>query len=538
MPGSTRAADVGLPVWGLHAPWLGLAAAVPLGLLSGLAAALAPVRAISRLDALAAVRSADAPAPAARFPWPGIAVLGTAVAVMVAGAAWRASGATGQLAYEVGRLGPVCGLVLLIAGTVLCLNALLALLAGWAPRRPLALRLALRDLARHRARVVPAVGAVLCASAMAVALLASISGYQATERAGRSWGVHPSQIVLGSELPDGATERSGSAIPTDPLVPVVERVVGPVTKVRLGYDSMGSIEVPQANRCPEGRLTALPTAEWQCAASSSGRGSFPWLVIGGEAELQAMLGRAPTASELAALAQGVVLTTSRVEVVDSAVTVVVGTLGDQPNRAPARKAQAPALLITDVPHETTGWSLMSESLAGQLGLKPSVSVLVLDAGRPVTEAEAALIDADLRERDFHAAVFPQDPDRPLSVDGSGILLGACGLVLLIAALTTVLGVVDARADDATLAAVGAPGPLRKGTTALQLGLVTLVGSALGAVIAGVGVLGENAAAPAINSQAVFPWAQAAVLVIGTPLVGAALAWLFTPAGVLAPRRNE
>jgi len=78
VPGSTRAADVGLPVWGLHAPWLGLAAAVPLGLLSGLAAALAPVRAISRLDALAAVRSADAPAPAARFPWPGIAVLGTA----------------------------------------------------------------------------------------------------------------------------------------------------------------------------------------------------------------------------------------------------------------------------------------------------------------------------------------------------------------------------------------------------------------------------------------------------------------------------
>jgi putative ABC transport system permease protein len=180
--GALVGAAVGLAVWISYAPhlatsahhtvtwteqpWWLIATAMLLAVLTATFAAARPARAISRLPVLTALSGRPAPPKSVHCSaYPGIVALG-------AGAVFLAlSGGPG---HGVGTSVPV-GLLATSVGLLLLAPLSLAVLALHVERAPVAVRIALRDLSRYRARSGAALGATSFAVliAMLITLVAT-----------------------------------------------------------------------------------------------------------------------------------------------------------------------------------------------------------------------------------------------------------------------------------------------------------------------------------------------------------------------------
>jgi putative ABC transport system permease protein len=139
-------------------PWLVIIVAMVLAVVASYFAAAQPARAIARVPIVAAL-SGRPPAPRKTRRWAvpvGIVFLGVAFALMAVAGAKMILGAL------------VLGFVALMVAVVLLSPPLLAVLARLARPAPVAVRLALRDLARYRARSGGALGAISLSLLIAV----------------------------------------------------------------------------------------------------------------------------------------------------------------------------------------------------------------------------------------------------------------------------------------------------------------------------------------------------------------------------------
>ncbi len=152
-------------------PWWAFAFAVVLAIATSVLASRRPARAIARVPVVAALSGRPAPPkPVHRSALPGVIVLVVGVACLaftggLAGVAGQGHAGQGRALLLLG------GLAATIAGIVLLAPlAISVLAAGAGPRMPVAIRIALRDLVRYRARS----GAALAATAFAVFLAMGI----------------------------------------------------------------------------------------------------------------------------------------------------------------------------------------------------------------------------------------------------------------------------------------------------------------------------------------------------------------------------
>jgi putative ABC transport system permease protein len=182
--GALVGAAIGLAVWIAYAPrlatsahhtvtwtrqpWWLIATSMVLAVLTATFAALRPARAISGLPVIAALSGRPAPPKSVhRSAYPGIVALGTgAVFLALSGGPGRGVSATVPL-----------GLLATSVGLLLLAPLSLAVLALHAERAPVAVRIALRDLSRYRARS----GSALAATSFAV-LIAMLITLVATGR--------------------------------------------------------------------------------------------------------------------------------------------------------------------------------------------------------------------------------------------------------------------------------------------------------------------------------------------------------------------
>ncbi|MGO1886164.1 MAG: FtsX-like permease family protein, partial [Citricoccus sp.] len=108
-----------------------------------------------------------------------------------------------------------------------------------------------------------------------------------------------------------------------------------------------------------------------------------------------------------------------------------------------------------------------------------------------------------------------------------LVAGLVGLLVIsVAGLTTGLALADARRDQAVLSSVGAPPGTRKSMAAAQTFTGALLGTALGVPVGAIAVVGIGLIQ--VYSAAWIPWPQLLVLVLGVPLLAAALTWLVVP----------
>ena len=151
-------------------PWLVIFVSMALAVLAAYLAAVRPARAIARVPIVAALAGRP-PAPRQARRWAGPAGVGLLVlAFFLIGLASEQATST---AAESGNkstlfLALIVGLIVLCVGVVLVAPTCLALLARVARRAPIVVRLALRDLARYRARSGAALGAISLSVLIAV----------------------------------------------------------------------------------------------------------------------------------------------------------------------------------------------------------------------------------------------------------------------------------------------------------------------------------------------------------------------------------
>ncbi len=140
-------------MWAL--PWLVVVLAVVLAIVATYIAASRPARAITKVPIVAALSGRPTPPRQIhRSALPGIVFFGAAFLLL------GYSGGTSHGNGSGGMPELLLGIVLLIPGVILLAPFFLTLLAWLGRRTPVAVRLALRDLARYRARSGSALAAI------------------------------------------------------------------------------------------------------------------------------------------------------------------------------------------------------------------------------------------------------------------------------------------------------------------------------------------------------------------------------------------
>ena len=156
-------ADTGHVVDATNLPWWAIAVAIVLAIVTAIVAARKPARAIARIPVVAALSGRPArPKAVHRSAVPGLILMAIGVAALAFSGGWAGNSGSDALFLLV-------GLVMIIIGV--CLLAPLAvavLTAAAGPRMPVAVRIALRNLVRYRARSGAALAAVCFAVFLSV----------------------------------------------------------------------------------------------------------------------------------------------------------------------------------------------------------------------------------------------------------------------------------------------------------------------------------------------------------------------------------
>ncbi|MQY03134.1 ABC transporter permease [Actinomadura macrotermitis] len=503
----------------LEVPWAPIAGAMLLAVLSGLAAASVPARQAARMDVVAAL-AGRRETGRARRGWP------VAGAVLVGGGMLFSTLASGPL-HE---LGPAAGAAAIIIGCVLAGPAIVGAAGRFAGVLPLPLRLAVRDGARNRGRAAPAVAAIMAVVAGVTVLGIGGASDHAQER-----------LEYRPELP------MGSAVLRLPDGPGAARAAEAVIRQELpGVPAVPLRALPgEGSACPAEDAAKCPTVSFSAERADGVRMLSFGPLVGGAREARLLLGRDDPAVSAALAAGKVVLFDARPT---ATTTATVSVMRDEQPR-PVR--ELPGLPAFAVPQDVHVEALVPPAVARRLGL-------------PVTTAAYGIDRADHR-------VSPQEEDRlkerftVLSganrsdassvyvergftgkVDGTLLLLAAAAAVLALGGslIATGLSAADARADLATLAAIGARPRTRRLLMMGQAGFIALVGCWLGVaagLVPGIAVAGPLTAdapdgVPAHGVIVAMPWSLLALIMVGLPLAATLAAGVFTRSRLPLARR--
>ncbi|MDO7868057.1 FtsX-like permease family protein [Nocardioides jiangxiensis] len=493
-----------------------------LGWLSAVIAALVPAWIASRQDIVKVLggRRGDR-APGKASPVLGALLAAAGIAAAVVGA--RHGGDWGTIAIAAAA-------VLAVVGGVLLLSPVLALVGRLAGRAPLPLRYAVRDAARHRARTVPAIGAVLATVTGVVALcIANASDAEESRETYRpSAGLHAGFVSF-----DDATLAPDERAVAWHAIEKAVHEEDPESEVMYQLGHMGGMPGDQEVQAVEGRDGGSLLSGWGGYMGS-------WIVDDHVPAADLGLDASGKAKAAAALAAGkVVLFTDggspgvtrdgKVVPPDlhrDSVDLQVTTYGEDGAGHSGRTTSAPAEVIRVSFVTTQG--IVPHAVAKRTGAQVMPSTISLPG--PVSKAEKDTIEKALAGIGY--------PDARVYVERGWngrdnvlllwVLAALGGVLMLGGTLTaTFLALSDAAPDLATLSAVGASPRERRlvaACYALVVGGIGAVGGAVIGLVPGIAAtwpLTSNTWDGAGPSHYLdIPWLVILVVVVGLPLLTA------------------
>ncbi len=532
---------------------LELAGAALVGLLAAVLASYLPARNAARRDPVEALtgRRGQVRTPK-KVPAAGAVLVALGIAAAAAGSLVAFSGAAGvnpaggRSSYLAAGL-IAGGAALTQLGLIVCSPAIVGLAGRLSRRLPLPLRLALTDASRHRGRSAPAIAAVLAAvtGATALALVAASFDQRDRDNYLAAWPTGTAGVMLEQFIP--AEDGSGTTELVSP-----ERVIAvvagelppftahPVRTVAGCADAEGCASVmpvlPRSQECPlwsdpapTGQDIAAAESDERCDPARTYQGSMlPPTAAGDEDLLRVLAGRSSEDAERVLAAGGVVVLDRRYAV-DGEATMEISPAGG----GKLRRIDVPAAVL-DVPSPPVA-ALLGPQLAERIGVELAPTHLILSFDRLPTPAEEDAAREALR---LAGHDIPIDVERGYESDyGLGLIAlvaGAALVTLGAAGIATGLAQADARADHATLAAVGATPRLRRTLAAAQALAVAGLGTILGVLA---GLVPGLAFIGAVGSLDVaIPWLTLAEVLVGIPLVAALCAWLLTRSRLPLERR--
>ncbi|HMM96502.1 FtsX-like permease family protein [Phycicoccus sp.] len=513
-------------------------------------AALIPARRLGRLDIVGVMRGQSV------SPRPSLLVLGLGAVLAVVGAVLTLGG-TGVVdlhAMLPGELQAtpeylvVVGAVVLIVGSLLLVPVVLAGVGRLGRHLPTSLRMAARDLARHRARSAPSVAAVL---AVVAGLTFGLTGLESDTEQRRTEYLPttlPGEVVVSSWSQSGLTDDDVAAAAPGLTVTPNDAFAGDPAMTEpqpptQPYDAHFVSVVPQGCSVEDTLpwITASPRAE-QCATHGSmSNGSGTVLVLPAD-ELLRRTG----------------LTGADATRVRDGAAVLLGGRGDTVRVAtgtyrvdPAAEVPVPpeVAVTSDTAVPAVHLPLTKDSAGRLLG-----GNLAFAAGTPLTKDwPTRVLSWTVRDPDG-AAVSDAVRDRMSERLGDevgvqredgfqrddrlfvAILLGVFAVLILVVVLTsTALTLAEQQTDQATLAALGATRGTRRVMAAAQAFVLAAVGCVLGVAV---GLVPGVAIARPLTAQGwdpltstsldgqsilVIPWADLATVGVLVPVLAAVLA---------------
>ena len=498
-------------------PWWAFAIGVVLAIATSVLASRRPAKTIAQVPVVAALSGRPAsPKAVHRSAVPGVIVFAVGVGCLaftggLAGVAGHGHAGQGRaLLLLVGLVAVIVGIVLLAP------LAVSVLAAGAGPRMPVAIRIALRDLVRYRARSGAALAATSFAVflAMGICLVASISFGNPLDPVGPN--LSSSQLIV------SAQQSSGGGL--------IAPLSGAQT-ARLGGQVDSLAASLHARSVPLESAVTL----YQVGTEENGPGSFSGSVYVATPQLLATYG-----IKASQIAPGTDILTRRPGLAGLPHMEMTwqspgyhGPGGNEPGSSggpPCTLSNGclanPAIqTISSLPSGTSAPNtVITEYAVSKYHLQSAVQL-----SGWLIQAPASLTAAQINAARHLALAYGVTVEAKSGAPGLGEFAGgatALGIVIAFGVLAASVGLIrsETARDLRTLTATGASGATRRMITAATAAALGLLGAILGMV----GALVAGLAWAHSSLSAMFgglPLSDVLVLLAGLPLVAAAGGWL-------------
>jgi putative ABC transport system permease protein len=509
-------------------PWLVIGVSMALAVVATLFAASRPARAITRIPVVDALSGRPAPPKQVhRSAVPGVILLGAAFLLFsIAGS----SGGHGGGMPEV-----VLGFVVLIAAVILLAPFCLVLLARFGRRAPIAVRLALRDLSRYRARSASALAAISLGVLIAVVISVVSAGrygnvldYAGPNLASNQLIVDKPNGPYGPSGPGNFAPGKGSLTPSP----------GP---------SMATSADAIATALGSHTIVQLDTTSATLQHAGAGRNwSGPIFVA--TPSLLRTFGISPSSvdpnADILTMRPGL-STTSDMQVVYGNYFAGNGSPGGGNNAftCPTRECLANPVIqtVSALPSGTSAPNtVITEHAVQQLGLQTSTST-----SGWLIQTPQSLTAAQIKSAQLSAAGAGMSVETKNSAPSSAEIINwatVFGILLALGILAMSIGLIrsETAGDLRTLSATGASSSTRRTLTAATAGALGLLGAVLGTVagyVAAIGFFGSSAQNGGLSALSSTPTTNLLIILVGTPLIAAIGGWLFAGREVPAIARQ-
>jgi putative ABC transport system permease protein len=501
---------VGHVVNAANLPWWAFATGAVFAIATPVLAARGPARTIAQVPVVAALSGRPvAPKPVHRSALPGVIVFagGLACLAFTGGVAEAARGAGHALLLLAGLIATIVGIILLAP------LAITALTAGAGPRRPVAVRIALRDLVRYRARSGAALAATTFAVflAMAICIVASIKFDNPLNWSGPN--LSSSQLIVYTHYQNGGMMTQFSNAQVASLSGRVSNLAASLhAQSALPLESAGGLYQAgaQANNNFTGTVyVATPQllATYGIKASQIAPGTDILTVRPGLAGLPRM-----------EMTWGGYGGCSGLCIAGHEPAAPPCTLGNDCLANPVIQT------VSNLPSGTSEPNtVITEYAVSKYHLQPSLSGWLIQAPAPLTTTQINAARQFALAYQVTVEAKAGGPSPGEIADGAT----AFGIVIAFGVLAASVGLIrsETAPDLRTLTATGASPTTRRMITAATAAALGLLGAILGmaaAVIAGLAFAHGSLSAMFGD----VPLSDVLILLAGLPLIAAAGGWLF------------
>ena len=530
-------------------PWLVIFVSMALAVLAAYLAAVRPARAIARMPIVAAL-AGQPPAPRQARRWAG--PTGAGLLVLAFFLIGLASEQATSAAAETGNkstlfLGLVVGLIALCAGVVLVAPTCLVLLARAARRAPIAVRLALRDLARYRARSGAALGAISLSVLIAVIIcvVAAARFGNALDYAGPN--LAPNQLIV---YPHGSNAQfagppgthPGTHAPTKPNRQL-PRQSAPTSGTSVLFRNGSRAGAFPATRAE----VAAMAAEARVIAAALGSGDNIQLETTNSSLQRAAAGRNGPGTVFVAtpqLLRAYGITGAQVSPDADFLTMRPGLssltnmqllygaykFGPPPPNSPCPPSRCLANpKIQEVSALPSGTSapntVITEHAVRQLHLMTSVAGWLIQAPDALTAGQISTV----QHAAAAAGLAVETPNRIPSFTEILDVATVFGILLALGILAMSVGLLrsETASDLRMLTATGAGSTARRAISAAQAGALALIGAGVGIVAGYIAAIGffRTSQLDTLSALTSIPVANLLLILVGMPLVAVTGGWL-------------
>jgi putative ABC transport system permease protein len=479
-------------------PWWAVLTAMVLAVVTAVGAAWWPARAVARIPVVAALSGRPPrPQPAHRFAVLGSVLLATGFILLAFADEKR------PLPLLI-----VTGIVATTLGVLLLAPLGIAAVAVFAKRSPIAMRLALRDLARYQARSGAALAAVTLAIGIAgaVAISASAAQVATVPNAGN---LPPNQLIV--QVTDGPGGLSGpipdeTAAQRQAVQVHVDDLAAPLHAQEVVLDEAVNPTSPDIPRLGNGQVGKEPAS--MVRVTSLSRGYSEEFVV-------------PLFVATTALLEHYGIKPSQIDPTADVITSRTDLTGLKIGYGP-RDTSSPKIQIVNLPNYTSDpTTLITTQAVQKLGLQAVPAGWLLQTSGPLTTAQIN----DARHAAAAAGLTIETKFAKKSMAPLRNWSTAIGLVVALGVLAMTVGLIrtETANDLRTLTATGASSTIRRSLTSATAGALALLGALLGTTGAYVALIAWHRSH--LHELSQVPVVDLVVIVVGLPLVAAIAGWL-------------